>query len=86
MEREQRTVRDRQQGNERSRQIQAGMAKQPIFLPNLQEPTLMMPMQPQHIVDQTCTESMSTLIQKSARPEPQPQSMFQQEERGGRGG
>ncbi|MCP4549575.1 MAG: hypothetical protein GY835_24225, partial [bacterium] len=50
IEREQRDDRDRQQENEWNWQIQAGMAEQPIFLPNLQEPTPMMPMQLQRIV------------------------------------
>ncbi len=70
VEQEQRKLRDCEQEKERSQQIQGGTAEEPIFLPNLQEPTPMTPIQPQRIVDQTRTESMSTLIQKSARPEP----------------
>ncbi len=45
--------------------MQAGTTEQPIFLPHLQEPMLMMQLQPPHIVDQVRTEPMEKLIQKS---------------------
>ncbi len=86
MEQEQRIVRDRQQEKEWGQRIQAGTAEEPIFLPHLQELTLMTPLQLQRIMDQTRTEPVGALIQKSARPEPLPQVMFQQGGQGGRGG
>ncbi len=89
LEREQRQARDRQQEKEKARQIQAGTAEEPIYLPYVQELTPMMPMQLQHLADQTRMEPVDVLIQKSARPEPLLQVMFQQGGRGerrGRGG
>ncbi len=84
VEREQTKARDRQRETEQKQQIQAGTVETLIFLPHLQELTPMTPMQPQRIVDQTRTEPVNVLIQRSARPEPQPQLMFEQGERGGR--
>ncbi len=51
---------------ERSQRIQAETTEQPIFLPHLQEPMLLAPLQPQRIVDQMRTETVDMLIQKSA--------------------
>ncbi len=76
LERQQRNDRDRQMEKERSRWIQAGTAEQPIFLPHLQEPMPLAPLQLQCIMDQTHMETVDVLIQKSARPEPPP-VMFQ---------
>ncbi len=83
LEWKQRDERDHQKEKERSRQVQARTAEEPIFLPHLQEPTPMTPVQPQRITDQTRMKPVSELIQQSTRPEPPPQVMFQQ---GGRGG
>ncbi len=66
MDRQQRDIRDHQKEEEWRRQIPAGMAEQLIFLPFLLELTPMTPMQPQRIVDQTHTEPVDMLIQKSA--------------------
>ncbi len=65
-ERQQRDDRDCRTEGERSRQIPVGMAEQPIFLPHLQEPTLMAQLQPPCIVDQVRMQSMGMIIQKTA--------------------
>ncbi len=89
LERRQRDVMDRQKEEDRKRQTPAGGEGESILLPFLQEPTPRTPVQPQRIVDQTRTEPVDVLIQKSARAEPLLQPMFQQRGRGesrGRGG
>ncbi len=64
-ERLQRAERDHHSEKERNRQIQAGSAEEPIFLPHLQEPTPVAQLQPPRLVDQVCRELMDMLIQKT---------------------
>ncbi len=61
-----RAERDRHSEKEQNRQIQAGMAEKPIFLPHLQEPTPVAQLQPPHIVDQVLREPVDVLIKKTA--------------------